>query len=529
MGGPVVDWLWHGFNAVVLSYGQARAGKTTLLLGNDSRLSSSRSPASSVGRQSPDITEDGHRQRDRGHKDELGADGEASEAEGGDRERGGGGGLLRDILRVIFDNVAATSPTAPAASAPTDAIEDDPARQNEQPGSSTTGMVDVLNPLAGTWSPSRHACDSPGDSYDATEGTAESLFGNPAAKLCTAATPPVDPPDIEGGRLGGGGENGDTEATRLGNGGGGGASSRGEAPRGRKGGEERGAEGPVRSSSGGAGGGIGIVVALSAWEVARKNVTDLFVTPPSESGSSSSSNSGSSNKRGLEIAAQSGKSGGAGRSRSRNGSVNSIAAAGDGSRGGGGAAGGGGGGNETGNRNGRGRRRSSRGRSGSDDSSTAGGGGGWSTGYPKGFLTVRAPSLAIALALVDTAQRNSGRRQAADGTPGEPGAGKSGRGGGGGGKRGAATGGAGAATPAAARGHVFFRVVVYNALEETVSTLHVVDLAGGWEVRNTIKTTGQCHHPRYVCATFRHAQGAHPSSVWNNDCPAQTDPRQPET
>ncbi|CAM9532775.1 unnamed protein product, partial [Ectocarpus sp. 8 AP-2014] len=28
---------------------------------------------------------------------------------------------------------------------------------------------------------------------------------------------------------------------------------------------------------------------------------------------------------------------------------------------------------------------------------------------------------------------------------------------------------------------VFFRVVVYNTLEETVSTLHIVDLAGGWE------------------------------------------------
>ncbi|CAN0100604.1 unnamed protein product, partial [Hapterophycus canaliculatus] len=43
--------------------------------------------------------------------------------------------------------------------------------------------------------------------------------------------------------------------------------------------------------------------------------------------------------------------------------------------------------------------------------------------------------------------------------------------------------GATAAVPssAGAKGHVFFRVVVYNAVEETVSTLHVVDLAGGWE------------------------------------------------
>eukprot|EP00903_Cladosiphon_okamuranus_P012512 g11716.t1 len=462
VGGPVVDWLWDGFNAVLLSYGQARAGKTTLLLGSDSPP---RPSAAATGRQSPGISDDGHRKRNRWHKDDLGADGKESEAEGGERERGGGRGLLRDILREIFDNAAATAPSAPDVSAPTDAMDDDPARQNEQAGSSATGTVDVLNPLAGSWSPSRHACDGSGDSFDATEDTVEALFGNPA--FCTAAASPLDPPDIEGRGSVGGGENGGTGATRLRNGVSGAGSS------GRKSGDERGTKGPFRSASAGAGGGIDAVVALSAWELAGKNVTDLLATTASGNGSNSGSCSGSSNNRGLETTARSGKSGGAERSRSRNESPSSKSVEGDASRGGEGAAGGGGG-------NRRGRRRRSRGRSGSDDS-TAGGGGGWPTGYPEGFLTVRAPSLAMALALVDTAQRNSRRRQTSGGTPGEPGVGKSGRGRGGGGKRGVVTAGAGAATPPGARGHVFFRVVVYNAREETVSTLHVVDLAGGWE------------------------------------------------
>ncbi|CAM9421553.1 unnamed protein product [Laminaria digitata] len=53
--------------------------------------------------------------------------------------------------------------------------------------------------------------------------------------------------------------------------------------------------------------------------------------------------------------------------------------------------------------------------------------------------------------------------------------------GGGKGEQAEAGKGGGGGKAGAAPAHVFFRVVLYNGLEETVSTLHLVDLEGGWE------------------------------------------------
>ncbi|CAM9316370.1 unnamed protein product [Ectocarpus fasciculatus] len=215
--------------------------------------------------------------------------------------------------------------------------------------------------------------------------------------------------------------------------------------------------------------GFRAVVALSAWEVAGKHVTDLFVDPSPDSGSTGGSSSSNGRKNSMGNSSSSievedkGTRGMGGRSRSRNRSKKNRAAGSDCSRGGGNRGGG---------------RRNSRGRSGSDDSSSAGAG--WPTGYPEGFLSVRAPNLTTALELVDAAQSRCSacRRQRASATS-EAGKGSRAKGGGGG-----KAGGVAAAEPttaAANSSHVFFRVVVYNTLEETVSTLHVVDLAGGWE------------------------------------------------
>lgn len=170
-----------------------------------------------------------------------------------------------------------------------------------------------------------------------------------------------------------------------------------------------------------------IVVAISAWEVEKNRVKDLLSQAelPAWNGSGEV-NDGVSG--GNDKAAGS-------RNRGRNG--------------------GGGGGK-------RNRRRSrSRGRSGSDDSA------GWPSGYPEGFATVRAPDYETASKLVDAALRQSAERKK-KGVPMEAGRG-------GGGKRDSSL------------GHVFFRVVVYKGTEETVSTLHLVDLAGGWEVRGGLR------------------------------------------
>ncbi len=468
---PVVDWLWDGFNAVVLSYGQARAGKTALLVGENVPPSSSRSSSSS----SP--TAGGRQEEEK----DVGGGG------GGDRGGGGGGGLMRDILRAIFDAAAATAavaiPTAALAVAHAGSAET-PGCEEEHPVSAATGArYDVLNPLAGSWSPSRHSSASPGDGFDASNPPAgdpeTSLDADGATAAAAAAATTAAEAEIENGCLGWRGEDADGDTLtalleRLGAGGCGieNGGEKGHKPR------------P---------GVNGVVVALSAWEVSGKDVTDLFLPPSPDTGGGGGGGGGSSggastqasnfeapnrngrdsstsnsNNRGIENSGQAAK-GGRSRSRNRRGS-GGRAPDREQSQGRGAGGGGGGGGGGTG----RGRRRSSRGRSGSDDSTTTTttmGGGGWPTGYPEGFLTVRAPSLGVALKLVDIVQ---GRRKAGDEARE-----RDGRKGGGGGKN-AAAAGAGAAD--AAKGHLFFRVVIYNALEETVSTLHVVDLAGGWEV-----------------------------------------------
>ena len=171
-----------------------------------------------------------------------------------------------------------------------------------------------------------------------------------------------------------------------------------------------------------------VVVAISAWEVVKNTVVDLL--SPAENlvhNGSVCGNNGSSNKT----------------VRDRN-------------RGNGGGSGG------KGSRRGRSR---SRGRSGSDDSSA-----GRPSRYPEGFATVKAPDLRTAMELVDSALRHrseigKGRvlLEPGKGGPGRHGAEKKH------GKRDVS-------------GHVFFRVVLYKGNEETVSTLHLVDLTGGWEV-----------------------------------------------
>ena len=87
-----------------------------------------------------------------------------------------------------------------------------------------------------------------------------------------------------------------------------------------------------------------------------------------------------------------------------------------------------------------------------------------------------APDLATALKLVETALR-----RCADNRQGGVGPSVEACGGVKGGQ--AATGTKeGEEKAGAVPGHVFFRVVVYNGSEEMVSTLHLVDLEGGWEV-----------------------------------------------
>lgn len=429
-----MDWLWDGFNAVVLSYGQARAGKTTLLVGNGAPLTDT--PGESSQRAESLL---------RGSAEQVGIrDGEQVKQ----RRRGDEEGLLKDILRDIFDKAAA------AGSA--DAASPVPVASQEKQLSPTTGEppYETLNPLAGSWSPSRHANDSPG--FDVCPGGIGTLLGTQEATSHGAGTATlqtslsgIDSERSEGGK------DGDAEpvatADRI------------------YGSESRNQTGKQRSRCSTSGkSGLRAVVALSAWEVAGKHVTDLFVDPSPDSGSTGGSSNRRKNTMGnssssIEVDDKVTRGRGK-RSRSRNRSNKNRTAGSDCSRGGGNQGGG---------------RRNSRGRSGSDDSSSTGAG--WPSGYPEGFLSVRVPNLTTAMELVDAAQNRCSacRRQRATATSE---AGKGSRGNGGGGK----TGGAAAAesTAAAANSsHVFFRVVVYNIHVETVSTLHVVDLAGGWEVR----------------------------------------------
>lgn len=408
VGEPVVDWLWNGFNAVVISYGQAGAGKSALLLGDeDSR------PAFAGG--GPPSTGPCHRERRGGGDDARrggGGDlddpntsggkearaGGASWDAGFPREADGGGGLLQDILRALFDDVHAA--TAAAAD-----DNDDAASNRGSPPRAAEGRDD------GKTAPGRSRANSDTD-----------------ALFCAAST-----------------------------------------PRRREGGSTK--EG-CRSSN-------RYAIALSAWELVGKTFTDLLAPPSVASVQTAaegpmgrrSAQGGGNRAAGGGSSAIKGE--GCRRSRKQGGCAKGAAAA----TAGGGAGGGGGG------------RGGSRGRSGSSDDSS-----GCVAGHSDGFVTVAAPTLSTALALVGVARRRSfaeGRRSRKR-VPAEEGeSGKEGRGVGGGGGGGAKAGGGRA-------GHVFFRVVVYSELEETVSTLHVVDLVGGWEVSHLFDDAHVCVC-MYVC------------------------------
>lgn len=472
----MVKWLRDGFNAVIVSYGQARSGKTTLLMGSGSPPHTNIRGCRPQGNLS---TDNGSSAQEAERTDGSGEE---------DREQQTGGGLLRAILRGLFDSGAAATAFTAADAAHHDAA--DPFRE-DLVASTIAPHIDALNPMAGSWSPSRHTHDRSGFSVspDGPNAPCGSLEAN--RDMDGAAATHGDSYGARRTRF--------SEQTRSGEDtvdkemktspleqSPGKGSTRGQADMG----QTRDAGGFSRTVSRGCGAGPPPVVALSAWEVSEKSVTDLFISPLPDSGCGGTSSpaagniaapggkggsSGSSNSSSNSIRSTpdnndgGGKSRGAGRSRSRNrgkkGKVTGEGTRGDEAVGNG----------SSGSR----RRRKSRGRSGSDDSSATGEG--WPTGYPEDFLTIRALNLATALELVDTAQRrcSAGLSEAAE-MSSEGGAGSKGKGNGGA-KSGVSA--AAAAGNAPVRGHVFFRVVVYNAVEETVSTLHVVDLAGGWEVR----------------------------------------------
>ncbi|CAN0007302.1 unnamed protein product, partial [Ectocarpus sp. 6 AP-2014] len=432
VGGPVVDWLWDGFNAVVLSYGQARSGKTSLLVGNGAPLTETPGESSQRAQSLP-----------KGNS-EPGRIGSGRQGKG--RRRGDEEGLLKDILRDIFDKAAAAGPA--------DAVDPVLVACQEKQLSPTTGEppYETLNPLAGSWSPSRHANDSPG--FDVCPGGTDTLLGTQGVTPNGAGTATVHTEicGIDSERSEGRRDSAEPVATA-------------DQIYGSESRNETGKQTSRRSITGESG--LRAVVALSAWEVAGKHVTDLFVDPSPDSGSTGGSSNGRKNSMGNSSSSievdDKGTRGVAGRSRSRNRSNRNRAAGSDCSRGGGNRGGG---------------RRNSRGRSGSDDSSSTGAG--WPTGYPEGFLSVRAPNLSTALELMDAAQSRCSacRRQRATATSE---AAKGSRGKGGGGVKAGGGTAVESAAAAANSSHVFFRVVVYNTLEETVSTLHIVDLAGGWE------------------------------------------------
>lgn len=443
MGGPVVDWLLDGFNAVVLSYGQANAGKTSLLLGRGGPITppsasstqnakiNQRGEARTQGSNGPSPacgSGGGNNQSMENAKIQGGREAEASSQDGLFSARkdsadarlglesgrngggeGGGGGLVRDILRAIFDRASSADAT--------------------------------LRPEVGDFVGKEGAFSGISRDWYDSAGIVAGPFG-------------------------------------------------GEIFEPRNGGP--------------------IVVALSAWEVSGKAMKDLFRPSPvgrnntdvnRGKNASLSSTAGTPSvgppdqTSGNGIGCSSTGFGGAGRNNSggqkSSGSQKGGEREGEGdepSKCGGGHS-----------RGGRGRRKGrSSGGSGDDYFSSTSG---WPPGYPDEFLTVQVPNLATALNLVDLAHRRCSERTFQEKPPlssslpssllaslslrtGEAT-------GGGVGATGAEVEESNdkaflAATTAAAGGarggHAFFRVVVYNSLEETVSTLHVVDVAGGWEV-----------------------------------------------
>ncbi|CAM9279958.1 unnamed protein product, partial [Ectocarpus sp. 12 AP-2014] len=263
VGGPVVDWLWDGFNAVVLSYGQARSGKTSLLVGNGEPSTETPGESSQRAQSLP-----------KGNSEQGGI---GSGKLGNRRRRGDEEGLLKDMLRDIFDKAAAAGP-ADAANPVLVACQ-------EKQLSPTTGEppYETLNPLAGSWSPSRHANDSPG--FDVCPGGIRTLLGTQELthRGGGTATVQTEVSGIDYERWEGRRESAEPAATA-------------DQICGSESMNETWKQISRHSITGESG--LRAVVALSAWEVAGKHVTDLFLDQSPDSGSTGGSSNGRKNSMG---------------------------------------------------------------------------------------------------------------------------------------------------------------------------------------------------------------------------------------
>ncbi|CAM9574807.1 unnamed protein product, partial [Sphacelaria rigidula] len=375
VGAPVVDWLWDGFNALVLSYGQADAGKTSLLLGRDPSPSCSSASA---------------------------AEKRPAPAHSGAFSERRPGGLLEDILQSLFDRVLAARRGVVGGAGP-DVVSGGAAAVPAGGAGDTFATAEERSP--------------------ASRGGSENGYTQPTWSSTR--------------------ESGNTSMSEVLNG-----STTNEARR-----DILGAQGrSVLTTDNGK----QYTIAFSAWDVFGKTVRDLFSRSSSSSGSTSSCNDKS-----RKNISSGGAGGGRGvgstprrrRRRGRSGSVdnaatNSIAS-------------------------------SSRQQvAGENNVGPSSGTGVWSgpPGYPEGFETVQVSDLPTALALLNKARQRSKEQRTGNGGRGGGGTGKEG-----GGRRRSGGGGGAAGEMVCPAGHIFFRVVLYSAEEETVSTLHVVDLAGGWK------------------------------------------------
>lgn len=475
-----MDWLWDGFNAVVLSYGQSGAGKTSLLLGH---RASPTTPAV-LSSSSPTVRD--------GSATSVGSIGSSERTAATESCGAGtaneGGGLLGDVLRVLFNNagIAATH------TATTDVGDANGVNSCAGEGSVLSSLPLRVSRVDGIHQAEERA---DGAAYE-TRKIVDRIRCILTPERRTSGASLAGSADVH--HLSS--RNDANLVETKGSGGEGQTKARPSCLR------------PSTSTDYGeaaeAGVGPGIraarndltVIALSAWEIAGKNVRDLFVSPPlpPTTGLQNCSDSKSTcNGSGSICNDGSGKSGADGRATSSTspsvsldkissraaqiqGSAVSNSSTCDGGKSnvGGvisgrnrGHTGGSSGKRRKGSRGSRGgggpdgKRGRSRGRSGSDDSTNSSARP--NSEHPSGFVTVKAPDLGTALQLVDMA-----RRRRADMRE-EAGGGKAGT------------------------GHIFFRVVLYNGLEEMVSTLHLVDMAGGWEVspfKAQLNIAGMCSH-----------------------------------
>lgn len=390
VGAPVVDWLWDGFNALVLSYGQAEAGKTSLLLG--------RSPPSFLATAEKNQTATPGTTAKHDEDKSLHPSWENSSEETLEHR---GGGLLEDILRSLFDKVCATRRRSPIDMASTGSGNEDDAEASSSSQAYASGAISGATTAGGAVQHGLTGGVEPIDqrthtiafsAWDVMGKTVRDLL-SPTAPTMAAASMKIN-----------GAKSGD----------GAGACSRPQDD----------ARGRDISPS------LPFHTPASA-EVQTKNDHEVAAAAVEAAAETCNSSKVSKNRNS--------------RRRRRSGSADNYSRAG---------------------------RPSPEGL----------------PSYPDGFETVRVPDLSTALALLDKARRRSleGRPVGAVGGGARKGAG--GRRGGGGGAGGAAGGRSGEVP--APMGHAFFRVVLYNEEEETASTLHVVDLVGGWKVKRRLEWVG---------------------------------------